>query len=436
MNRETAGTNETRMSAPTLQSGSGAACLLSLVVNFDPVERRTTVAGPTIAKLVFGICLFLVVYTYFLYPALLFLTYSLVQARRYLRYLMLRRKRRASDRGDSALPAVSLVIAAYNEQSCLENRIQNIREIDYPSEKLEVVFVSDGSTDRTNEILQSSREPNFQLLLLPSRGGKANALNQGVAQSHSDILVFSDASTLFAPDAVRNLVRHFSKPGIGVVCGSARLVGNLESQQTEGLYWRYEGALRLMEARLGATLNASGCIYALRRQCYRPLEAGELIDDFSVPMNARTLGYKVIEDPEAVATDFSADSVKGEFARRIRLAIGSFGALRQVRGLPLFSFTSFAFVSHKVLRWILPFLLIGLLISNAFLLGSPFGRIVFMAQVLFYVWAALGFLFRNHIRHFRFALFGYFLVAVHLAFLIGFWRYVSGRTESAWQKVS
>lgn len=391
---------------------------------------------PRIAELVFWTCLFFVLYTYFFYPALLFVVYSFVQARRDFRYLARRRNRRAADRGDSALPPVSLIIAAYNEQDCLENRIRNIRELDYPSDKLEVIFVSDGSTDRTNEILQTVRESNFHALLLPSRAGKANALNQGVAHSHSEILVFSDASTLFAPDAVRQLVRHFNRPGIGVVCGSARLVGNLESQQTEGLYWRYESAMRLMEARLGATLNASGCIYALRRQCYRALGADELIDDFSVPMNARRLGYRVIEDPEAVATDFSADSVKGEFARRIRLAIGSFGALRQVRGLPLFSFTSFAFVSHKLLRWTLPFLLIGLLISNAFMLGSKFGRVVFAVQVLFYVWAALGFLFRNHIRHFRFALFGYFLVAVHLAFLIGFWRYISGRTASAWQKVS
>jgi cellulose synthase/poly-beta-1,6-N-acetylglucosamine synthase-like glycosyltransferase len=395
--------------------------------------RPLTVRGAS--EVTFWICGFLVVYTYFLYPVLLFLVYSVVQLGRDFKYLVRRRKRRAGDR-DSTLPPVSLIIPAYNEQPYLPAKIKNVREIDYPADRLEVIFVSDGSTDGTNEILTSLQDSRIKTLFLPQRAGKANALNQGVSRSRAEILVFSDASTLFAPDVVRLLVRHFDDDRVGVVCGSVRLIGSTESRQTEGFYWRFESVLRLMETRLGATLNASGCVYAARRRCYRPLATHELIDDFSIPMNARKLGYRVIEDPEAVATEFSVESVRGEFARRIRLAIGSFGALKQVRGLPLFSFTSLAFFSHKLLRWILPFLLIGLLVSNAFLWASPFYRLVFAAQALFYLWAAAGFAFRNSIQRFRFALFGYFLVAIHVAFLIGFWRYLSGRTSSAWQKVN
>ena len=395
-------------------------------------ETPTVRAG---AATIFWICGFLVVYTYFLYPALLFSVYSVVQLGRDFSYLLRRRKRRAGDR-DAALPAVSLIIPAYNEQACLPAKIRNLRELDYPADRLEIIFVSDGSTDGTNDILASVEESHIRTIFLPQRGGKPNALNRGVAQSRAEILVFSDASTLFAPDVIRLLVRHFNADQVGVVCGSVRLIGSNESRQTEGFYWRFESVLRLMESRLGATLNASGCVYAARRCCYRPLAAHELIDDFSIPMNARKLGYRVMEDPEAVATEFSVESVRGEFTRRIRLAVGSFGALKQVRGLPLFSFTALAFFSHKLLRWILPFLLIGLLVSNALLWSSPFYRLVLAAQALFYVWAAAGFAFRNSIQRFRFALFGYFLVAIHVAFLIGFWRYLSGRTSSAWQKVN
>ena len=386
-----------------------------------------------IAETVLWTCLTLVVYTYFIYPGLLFVVYSFVQVWRDLGYLTRRHNRRAREAEDAALPAVSLIIPAYNEQEYLPNKLKNTRALDYPRDKLEVIFISDGSTDRTNEILQSVHDQDIHLLL-PSRQGKANALNHGVARSHNEILVFSDTSTLFAPDVIRRLVRHFAKKQMGVVCGSVRLVGSDESRLTEGFYWRFESVLRLMEARLGATLNASGCIYALRRDCYQPLRTDELIDDFTVPINARKLGYQVIEDPEAVATEFSVDTIKGEFGRRIRLAIGSFGALRRVLGLPLFSFTAFAFFSHKLLRWLLPFLLIGLLVSNIFLLPSPAYRLLLVAQVLFYLWAALGFAFRNSMRSFRFALLGYFLVAIHLAFLVGFWRYLLGRRASAWQK--
>ena len=392
-------------------------------------------SATALARAIFWVCLTVAAYTYVLYPILLFLVYSWVQMRRDLRYLIFRDNRRVGEAEDSALPKVSLIIPAYNEERYLVNKIDNVRALDYPPERLEVIFVSDGSVDRTNGILESVESVNMKTVFLQSRAGKANALNHGVAASDADILCFSDASTLFAPDVIRRLVRHFVDPQIGVACGSVRLVGTDESRLTEGFYWRFESVLRLMEARLGATLNASGCVYAMRRECYRPLRIGELIDDFTAPMNARKLGYRVIEDPEAIATEVSADSIGAEFVRRKRLAIGSFGALKHAFGLPPLSFTSFAFFSHKFLRWILPLLLVGLLASNAVLTTSLPYRLVFVAQIMFYLWAALGFAFRNSIRSFRFALFGYFLVTVHLAFLIGFWQYLLGRTSSAWQKI-
>src|SRR5262249_4333539 len=157
-------------------------------------------------------------------------------------------------------------------------------------------------------------------------------------------------------------------------------------RQTEGVYWKYEGMLRLMEGRLGATLTASGAIYGLRRRCYVPLDPEVMIEDFVVPMNVRKLGYRVLYDPEVVAADFAASSVAGEFTRRVRIAVGSFRALRELLPIPFHFFTYLAFFSHKFLRWILPFLLIGLLVTSGLLSATPLYRLAFAAQLLFYLW--------------------------------------------------
>lgn len=388
------------------------------------------------AEYIFWVCLLLVSYTYLIYPVLLFLVYSLAQAGRDWRYLTSLRNRRTRSYRTEELPPVSLIVPAHNEEARLRQKINNFQELDYPRELLEVVFVSDGSTDGTNEILQGLSEPYIKTVFVPVWRGKANALNDAVAKTQQNLLVFSDASTLFAPDALRNLVRHFSNPRVGVVCGSLQFQGSAESSYTEGVYWKYETMLRLMEARLGATLGASGAIYALRRECYRVLPRDTVLEDFVIPMKARELGYKVIYDPEVTATEFAASSVAGEFTRRVRLAAGSFRALGGLARFQLDGFTSWAFLSHKVLRWILPFLLIGLLTSNVSLMNiSPY-RFAFIGQVVFYLWAAMGFALRRRVRGIRYALMGYFVVAINLAFLVGFFRFLAGREEATWPRVS
>ena len=389
--------------------------------------------SPRWATISFWLCLFLVAYTYFLYPLLLFLFYAAAQLRRDWLYLMGRRNRRVSSPAD--LPGVSLVIPAYNEQGGLPEKLENLRQLDYPAEKFEVLFVSDGSTDGTNALLRQARDPWLQVVFLPERKGKAGALNEGVARARHDVLVFSDAATIFAADALTKLVRHFADPRVGIVCGALQFRGSDEALATEGLYWKYESMLRVMESRLGATLTASGAIYALRRGCYRRLEVDDWIEDFQIPMRARRRGYRVVYDPEAVAWERAAPTVAGEFARRVRLATGSYRAVAELARLPFFSFAFWAFVSHKLLRWMLPFLLVGLLVSNACLWQEPAYRAALVIQLCFYLWAGLGFVFRRQMQRVRFGLVGYFLVAIHLAFLVGFWRFLSGRGGSTWQRV-
>lgn len=386
------------------------------------------------AELVFWICFLLVGHAYLFYPCLLFLIYSTSQARRDLKYLAATRDRRRADIPDEALPPVSVIIPAFNEERTLERKIANFDTLDYPADKLDIIFASDGSNDRTEEMLRRIDRPNVRAIVLPERRGKPTALNEGVRLARHDILIFSDAATLLERDAIRRLVRHFSDPEVGVVCGALRFEGGAQHRETEGVYWKYETALRLMEGRLGATLTASGAMYAMRRCAYSPLKPETITDDLVAPMNARRLGYKVVFDPEAVATDFAAETVADEYARRVRIAVGSFRALNRILATRMSPTTYLAFLSHKLLRWSLPFFLIGALISNVFLLDRMFYQGTFAAQALFYSWSGVGYLLRNHTSELPHVRFAYYLVAIHLAYLVGFLSFLANRGDVKWQR--
>jgi cellulose synthase/poly-beta-1,6-N-acetylglucosamine synthase-like glycosyltransferase len=388
-----------------------------------------------IAKCAFWTSLFLILYTYFLYPVVLFLAYTVVQLQRDIDYLARRRNRRASSYDDKDLPNVTMIVPVYNEEEHLEEKIINLRDTDYPRDKLQVIFVSDGSTDKTNEILSRLNEAGIEIIF-KGRGGKPTALNVAVEHAHNSILIFSDGSTLFEPDAIRMLVRHFSSPDVGAVCGALKFASNAESQQTEGVYWKYESMLRLMESRLGATLTASGAIYALRREAWIPLSPETVLDDFMATVNARKLGYRVLYDPEAVALDFAPSSIKGEFARRVRIAVGSFRSLGEFLSAPLPGRTRFAFISHKLMRWTVPQWLVVALLSNACLLHYQLYQVLFAFELAFYMWAMAGFLFQKRVRGIRFASVAYFLLAMNLAFMVGLFRSLGSRKEAIWQRVS
>lgn len=387
-------------------------------------------------EVIFWTCCLLALHTYALYPAFLFVASSAVQLWRDWQYLRMRQDRRRTSTDSLDLPVMSLVIPVHNEEHHLAGKCANLRAFDYPKDRITIVFVSDGSTDGTNPLLRAVEGGNIEVQYLPGRSGKATAINHAVARTRTAILVFSDAATLFAPDALRKLGRHFADPRVGVVCGALRFEGSVESRQTEGVYWRYESMLRLMESRLGVTLTASGAIYAMRRECFVPFPADTLVEDLLVPMNARRAGYRVLYDPEAIATDFAASSVAGEFTRRVRIATGCFRALGGILRGPLDPLTAFAFFSHKLLRWVLPFLLLGMLLTSASLLDRPLYRALFGTQLVFYAWAALGYAFRQRVQGIRFALVAYYLLAMHLAFVVGLIRYLSGRRENEWRQVN
>ncbi|HWR37607.1 MAG TPA: glycosyltransferase family 2 protein [Clostridia bacterium] len=383
----------------------------------------------------FWISAFAIAYTYFLYPVLLFVLFSAAQVRRDLRYLAMRSNRRAP-LSLRQWPKVSIIMPAHDEETHLPAKLENLKELEYESGMLEIIIVSDGSTDRTNEFLSHVTDPRVTVVILDERQGKPNALNQAVAQASGDVLLFCDAATLFQPDTVRMLARHFVNPNVGVVCGALRFEGSTESKQTEGTYWKYETVLRLMESRLGATLTASGALYAMRRSAYSPIAKNTIIEDLIIPMGARKLGLAVLYDPEAIGVEYAASTVAGEFTRRVRLAIGSFRSIGQLLRIPVDFYTALALVSHKLLRWFVFLFAIVLFVSNMALLNRSIYQLAFLLQIAFYLSALVGYLLRDRAHNLRLVRLGYFLVAMNWAFVLGLYRCLAGRDNVKWQRVA
>ncbi len=384
------------------------------------------------AETIFWACAAFIVYTYVLYPALLFAIYSIVQVWRDLQYLSRQQNRRR--RPAAQPPLVSVIIPAHNEIRHLPAKLRNLAALTYPRERLQVVFVSDQSTDGTDELLRAS---GWRTIRLPERKGKANALNRAVEQAEGEILVLCDASTLMPADAIENIARHFDDPRVGLVSTTVLFIGTAaETRRTETVYWRYENAIRLMEARLGITLVASGPLYALRRSCFRKFPLETLVDDLITPLWVRQARLKVGHDGEAVAIDNAAATGSEEFNRRIRLAVGTMRAFPEMIRTPSGVGVLLAFLSHKVFRWIFFLSMVGLAASNLMLTGVLYRSVLGM-QIVFYLLAAAGYRWRRPFQSVRFLLLPYFLTAMHMAFLIGMIQWARGKWPGGtWKRVT
>lgn len=374
----------------------------------------------------------LIAYTYIGYPLLLFMASSIHALRQELRRMLGSEPSPATSK--TALPGVSVVVAAHNEEQELPGLIECLRRTEYPRERWELVVVSDGSDDGSDAYLEGLRESWIQVVRQPHQG-KATALNTGVARARHGILLLMDASTRPQPDTLRRLALPFEDTAVGVVCGALRFRHTADSSATEGAYWSYECLLRLMEGRLGATLTASGALYAVRRCCFPPLDAAAWIEDFLIPMQARRRGYRVLYEPEALAWETPAPSVQGEFRRRTRLAVGSFRALGTLVGTRLDATTRWAFISHKLLRWSVPFLLLATLLANLVLCAWEPYRALLIAQLAGYGLAGAAGLGLGPLRRSRLARALYFFLAMNAAFLWGFVLFMRDSGATAWEQV-
>ena len=374
-------------------------------------------------------------YAYVGYPILLFLLASFVQAARDVYYLVWRRDRRARH---PAPPSVSVIIAAHNEEGVIGSTLECALSLDYPAELLEILVGSDGSTDGTVREAQEPGDPRVRVIAFPERRGKLAVLKDCAAQAQGDVLAFTDANTILAPDSLRALLRHFGVPSVGVVCGELRLRGLDGAPADEGLYWRYEKVLKILESRLNAALGANGAIYAVRRELFPGVPDDLITEDFVIPMKVKEAGFQVVYDPEAVATEQMPATLSDEFRRRMRIGAGNWQALGQCWRLlmPWKGFVSLAFWSHKVLRWFTPFLLLAALAAGVALAHEPLGGALLVVQGAAYASAAFGWLLRRlHVPAGPFALASYF-VAINAAIGVGMIRGLFGLQRPAWQRTA
>lgn len=388
------------------------------------------------AQLVFWGAALLLVHTYFLYPLVLLGMDGLAQVRANLRFFRGGGERRRV-RGTDRLPSVSLVVAAYNEASCISEKVANSLALDYPKERFELLIGSDGSTDGTDGLVSATRDERVRLSAAP-RAGKTSVLNRCIPVAKGDIVILSDANTMIDPQAVRRLVRHFDDPEVGAVCGRLKLFNRVRQDYEESAYWSYESVLKLLEGKHGAVMGANGGLYAIRRRLFTALPASTIVDDFVIPLRILESGFQVRYEPEALAFEETTEDYGKEFGRRARIAAGNFQSLALVPGLllPTAGFRAFAFWSHKLLRWCAPAWMALALASNLLLLGHPFFKVTLAIQAVFYALALAGRarLGRGKLR--RAASVAYYFVTMNLAIAVGFWRFLRRTQRAAWDRTA
>lgn len=380
-----------------------------------------------VAELVFWLSACLVCYAYAGYPVIV--------------WALSRVFGRAAVAPPSAahLPSISLLIAAHNEEDVIGARIDNALALDYPPDRLEIVVASDGSSDCTTDVVQEYLGRGVKLLAYPENRGKASVLNDSIPLLRGDLVLLSDANTLTDRSAARRLVRWFQRPEVGAVCGKLVLTDPATGRNVDSVYWRYETFLKRCEGRLGALLGANGAIYAIRRSLFHYLPGDTIVDDFVIPLQAKLeSGCEIVYDAEAVAFEETAPDMRVEFRRRARIGAGGFQAISRLGRLllPRYGWTSLAFLSHKVLRWLCPFFLACGLAANLLLVRSPFYAFLLAVQGLLLAAAALGRVVPGSGLLSRVLRLPALFTSMNVALAVGFWRWLSGRQGGAWERTS
>ncbi|SFW41734.1 Glycosyltransferase, catalytic subunit of cellulose synthase and poly-beta-1,6-N-acetylglucosamine synthase [Prevotellaceae bacterium HUN156] len=344
----------------------------------------------TVLKVLFWICLAICIYTNVGYGIILYLMVCIK------RMIKGRTKRRELPE-DDALPDVTFLVCAYNEQDIVNVKMENIQQLNYPQKKLHVMWVTDGSSDNTNERLKSY--PEVEIVYSPERRGKTAALNHGISQVKSEITVMTDANTMVNSEAIREIVRCMQDPKVGCVAGEKRVKARNEGEaagEGEGLYWKYESALKHLDSELYSAMGAAGELNAIRTELYEPMPENALLDDFVMSMKMIKRGYKIAYTSDAYAMEYGSADMDEESKRKRRIAAGGLQSCWWLRSLmnPFrYPLVSFQFISHRVLRWsITPVAMFALIPINVALVMMKAGTLytlVWIGQILFYL-AAFG----------------------------------------------
>ncbi len=340
-------------------------------------------------EIIFFFFVFIILYVYFGYPLIILMIAAI--------------NKKTVQKNEEFKPTVSLIIAAYNEQDIIEEKLNNSLLLDYPKDKFEIVVFSDASTDRTDEIVEQYQDKGIVFIQLSERRGKTAGQNLAVDYANGEIIIFSDANALYREEAIRKIVRNFSDRSVGCVCGE--LVYYSEDKtligDAENVYWDYEKFIKRQENRAASILGANGSIYAVRKDLFVPLP-DDIISDFIEPFKIIEQGYRVVYESEALSFEQSTTNFHEEYHRKRRIINRSFYSLLHYKTFlnPIkYPLLSFQLISHKLLRWLIPIYLPIIFIVNLFLLKSLFFQITFGLQIIFYATAILGYLLEKKNWH-------------------------------------
>ena len=388
-----------------------------------------------VVELIFWACLFIVFYAYIGYGILLFL---LIQIKRLL------------GRGELITstdyePEVTLFIAAYNEKDFVDEKVKNSHDLDYPTNKLHQVWVTDGSNDGTPDLLKTY--PDVEVHHSPQRSGKIGAMNRGMKLVTTPIVVFCDANTMLGKESIRRIVNLFSNPKVGCVSGEKRIFGKDKDAAAgagEGLYWKYESKLKKWDAELYSVVGAAGELFAIRTELFQEVEKDTLLDDFIISLRVAQKGYTIQYDHEAYAIETASANVNEELKRKVRISAGGIQSVVRLRSLlNVFKYgtLSFQYISHRVLRWTLAPLSLLFLIPLGFVLALNEGilkfgfySILLWLQLLFYLSALLGWYLENKSIRVKMLFVPYYFFIMNLSVFLGFKRYLKGSQSVNWER--
>ena len=383
-------------------------------------------------KILFWLSLFIVFYTFVGYGLVL---YFLVKVRRILK------GRRVAPDLNQNFPTLTLVVAAYNEEDLIIEKIQNTLALNYPAGKLDLLFITDGSSDKTPDLI--ALYPEIKLMHSSDRNGKIHAIHRAMDEVNSEIVVFTDANTFLNKDALRLIARHYADPKVGAVSGEKRVMQDVVSDATagEGFYWKYESTLKKWDSELYSVVGAAGELFSVRRSLYKQVESDTILDDFMISMLIAQQGYRIIYEPDAYASELSSDNIKEELKRKVRIAAGGIQSVLRLKKLFLpfdFPVLWFQYISHRVLRWtITPFLMILVFFLNIVLCFRSEDGIyilIMAAQILFYGAALAGWLLEKRKIKVKALFVPYYFCIMNYAVIAGINRYYKGTQSAAWEK--
>lgn len=386
----------------------------------------------TTLQIIFWISVFLVIYTYVGYGFILFLMVKLKR---------LFGKSDVIPEKPNVFPEVTFVVAAYNEEDWIVEKIKNTLELEYPKDKIQYFFVTDGSNDRTPEIIQ--QYPEIKLFHRPERAGKIAAVERIMEFVETPIVIYTDANTMVNKEAIYNIVRHYENPKVGAVAGEKRITMLSEDAANaagEGIYWKYESTLKRWDSELYSVVGAAGELFSLRTEMYEAVPKDTIIEDFYMTLRIAQKGYRVRYEPNAYAVEGPSASVKEELKRKIRIAAGGIQAI--VRLVPLlnifkYGLLTFQYVSHRVLRWTLAPLVLPLILATNIALAVNIGGMysaILAAQILFYAFAAMGYVFEQKKIKIKAFFVPYYFCIMNYAVYRGFWRNFMGSQSVMWEK--